>query len=95
MKSRARDVAFSSTAAPAQPEDLPGVADKLGVHDVGLLAPPLPAAPRHAGLRDQLQVQQLLRAADRAGEAAHLDAPHLQEEAPLNENAFPCRSICT
>lgn len=52
-----------SSSASAQPQDIPGVPDQLGADAVGLVPHPLPAASGHAGLRDQLQVQQLLRAA--------------------------------
>lgn len=65
-------VSTCRTSAPAQPPDVPGVSDQLGARGVVLLPPPLPAATRHAGLRDQLQVQQLLGAADGAGEAPWL-----------------------
>lgn len=55
---------------------------------MGLLAPPLPAAPRHAGLGDQLQIQQLLRAADGAGKASPGGTAG-GSPAAVHENTFP------
>lgn len=54
-------------SAPAQPQNVPGVSDQLGADGLGLVPHPLPAAAGDARLGDQLQVQQLVGAAHRAG----------------------------
>lgn len=51
------------SSASAQSRDIPGVCGQLGANDMGLLPHPLSATAGNAGLRDQLQIQQLLRAA--------------------------------
>lgn len=56
-------------SASAQPQNISGVSDELGADGVGLVPHPLPVAAGDARLRDQLQVQQLLSAAHRAGKA--------------------------
>lgn len=70
MKGKSEQEANDSPScfpAPPQPPHIPGLADQLGADDLGNVAHRVPAAAGDAGLRDQSEVQQRVRAADRAG----------------------------